>query len=90
MWNNVINAWWSIVFYSANDAPQFKPGMIAMLCACVATLAVTYLVYFLERREWASQSKDGSSKHSSPSTEKADPDFPNKPEDVEGSSANQD
>lgn len=26
--------------------------MIAMLCVSVATLAVTYLVYYLERREY--------------------------------------
>ncbi|KAF7776056.1 hypothetical protein Agabi119p4_4449 [Agaricus bisporus var. burnettii] len=51
MWNNVINAWWSIVFYPATDAPKFTRGMIAMLCVSVATLAVTYLVYYLERRE---------------------------------------
>ncbi|KXN86384.1 Pantothenate transporter liz1 [Leucoagaricus sp. SymC.cos] len=38
MWNNVINAWWSIVFYPATDAPRFHKGMIAMLCVCVATL----------------------------------------------------
>jgi ACS family pantothenate transporter-like MFS transporter len=51
MWNNAINAWWSIVFYPATDAPKFAKGMIAMLCVSVATLAVTYLVYYLERRE---------------------------------------
>jgi len=52
MWNNVVNAWWSIVFYAATDAPKFHKGMIAMLCACVATLGVTWLVRYLERREW--------------------------------------
>ncbi|KAF9451620.1 MFS general substrate transporter [Macrolepiota fuliginosa MF-IS2] len=51
MWNNVINAWWTIVFYPATDAPRFHKGMIAMLCICGATLGVTYLVYYLERRE---------------------------------------
>lgn len=48
----MINAWWSIVFYPATDAPKFTRGMIAMLCVSVATLAVTYLVYYLERREY--------------------------------------
>ena len=52
MWNNAVNAWWSIVFYPATDAPRFRKGMIAMLCACVATLAITWVVYALERREW--------------------------------------
>ncbi|GLB33663.1 putative MFS general substrate transporter [Lyophyllum shimeji] len=32
MWNNVINAWWPLLFYRATDAPRFKKGMIAMIC----------------------------------------------------------
>jgi len=51
MWNNVVNAWWSIVFYPATDAPRFTKGMIAMIAICVATLAVTGLVWYLERKE---------------------------------------
>lgn len=47
-----MNAWWSIVFYPATDVPRFKKGMIAMICVSVATLVITWLVYFLERREW--------------------------------------
>lgn len=61
MWNNVINAWWSIVFYPATDAPKFHKGMIAMLCICAATLGATYLVYYLEQREnrsrWEAQNR---------------------------------
>ncbi|KAF5393750.1 hypothetical protein D9757_000155 [Collybiopsis confluens] len=53
MWNNVVNAWWSIVFYPATDAPKFTKGMIAMIAICVATLAVTALVWYLEGREHA-------------------------------------
>ena len=52
MWNNVVNAWWPLIFYPATDAPRFRPGMIAMLGTCGATLVVTGLVWFLERREW--------------------------------------
>ncbi|EJD00933.1 MFS general substrate transporter [Fomitiporia mediterranea MF3/22] len=51
MWNNVINAWWPLLFYAASDAPRFKKGMIAMICTCIATLGVTALVWWLERRE---------------------------------------
>ena len=51
MWNNVINAWWPLVFYPATDAPRFTKGMWAMIGTAIATLAVTALVYFLERRE---------------------------------------
>ncbi|KAH8113343.1 MFS general substrate transporter [Phellopilus nigrolimitatus] len=51
MWNNVINAWWPLVLYPASDAPRFHKGMIAMICTCVATLGVTALVWYFERRE---------------------------------------
>ena len=51
MWNNVINAWWPLLFYAASDAPRFRKGMIAMICTCVATLVVTALVWYLERQE---------------------------------------
>jgi MFS transporter, ACS family, pantothenate transporter len=51
MWNNVINAWWQLILYPATDAPRFRKGMIAMIAVCVATLLVTWLVWYLERRE---------------------------------------
>lgn len=51
MWNNVINAWWPLVFYPATDAPRFTKGMWAMIGTAIVTLGVTALVYFLEKRE---------------------------------------
>lgn len=51
MWNNVVNAWWPLLFYRATDAPRFRRGAIAMICVAAATLGVTWLVWFLERRE---------------------------------------
>ncbi|TCD66946.1 hypothetical protein EIP91_000724 [Steccherinum ochraceum] len=51
MWNNVINAWWPLVFYPATDAPRFTKGMWAMIGVAIATLGVTWLVWDLERRE---------------------------------------
>ena len=51
MWNNVINAWWPLIFYPATDAPRFTKGMWAMIGTALATLLVTALVYYLERRE---------------------------------------
>lgn len=60
MWNNVINAWWPLVFYPATDAPKFHKGMITMICVCAATLGVTWLVWYLERREWRLHGKPGS------------------------------
>ncbi|KAI0347339.1 MFS general substrate transporter [Trametopsis cervina] len=53
MWNNVINAWWPLVFYPATDAPRFTKGIWAMVGTAVATLLVTALVYALEKREKA-------------------------------------
>ncbi|KAK0190863.1 MFS general substrate transporter [Armillaria mellea] len=57
MWNNVINAWWPLVFYPATDAPRFHKGMIAMICVSFATLGVTGLVWYLERREKKAEKK---------------------------------
>lgn len=58
MWNNVVNSWWSIVLYPATDALKFRKGMIAMICVCVMTLAITWVVYSLERREWRQRKTD--------------------------------
>ncbi|KAG6817195.1 hypothetical protein H0H87_011553 [Tephrocybe sp. NHM501043] len=51
MWNNVVNAWWPLLFYKATDAPRFTKGMIAMICVSIATLAATWFVWFLEQRD---------------------------------------
>lgn len=58
MWNNVINAWWPLVFYPATDAPKFKKGMWAMIGTAGATLLVTWLVWYLERREKRAEGED--------------------------------
>jgi len=51
MFNNVVNAWWPLLFYAATDAPRFTKGMITLICVSVATLAITAVVWWLERRE---------------------------------------
>lgn len=51
MWNNVINAWWPLIFYPATDAPKFRKGMWAMIGTGVATLMVTFFVWYMEQRE---------------------------------------
>ncbi|KAI0751515.1 MFS general substrate transporter [Daedaleopsis nitida] len=51
MWNNVVNAWWPLVFYPATDAPWFVRGMWAMVGTSLATLLVTWFVWYMERRE---------------------------------------
>lgn len=51
MFNNVINAWWPLLFYSASDAPKFTKGMITLICVSVATVVITGVVWWLEKRE---------------------------------------
>ncbi|KAK0660540.1 Pantothenate transporter liz1 [Lasiodiplodia hormozganensis] len=46
MGSNVFNAWWSIVFYSADFAPKFTRGMWAMI-GCSIALAVWTTVLLL-------------------------------------------
>ena len=58
MWNNVVNAWWPLVFYPATDAPWFTRGMWAMVGTSVATLGVTWFVWFMERREWRQRERE--------------------------------
>ena len=80
MWNNVVNAWWSIVFYPATDAPRFRKGAIAMICVSVATLGITWVVYTLEPREWRRREVNGVS------FEKADPQTKDGPTEKERAS----
>ncbi|KAK2740134.1 hypothetical protein FQN57_006249 [Myotisia sp. PD_48] len=51
MGNNVINAWWSILFYSASDAPWFTSGMWAMIGCSIAMAIWTAVVMWFARRE---------------------------------------
>ncbi|KAJ8108635.1 hypothetical protein ONZ43_g6366 [Nemania bipapillata] len=50
--SNVINAWWSIVFYGASMAPWFTRGMWAMIAVSIALVFWTGgLSYFTARHE---------------------------------------
>ncbi|EON62435.1 hypothetical protein W97_01657 [Coniosporium apollinis CBS 100218] len=52
MGSNAVNAWWSIVFYSANFAPWFTRGMWAMIgCSIALALWTTGLLYMTARSE---------------------------------------
>jgi ACS family pantothenate transporter-like MFS transporter len=52
--SGAVNAWWSIVFYSANYAPHFTRGMWAMIGCCIAmviwTAGVTFMCVRTEER----------------------------------------
>ncbi|KAF7323053.1 MFS transporter [Mycena chlorophos] len=41
MMSNAFNAWWSIVFFPANDAPRWRKGMISILVLCPIMLVLT-------------------------------------------------
>ena len=49
--NAAMNAWWSILFYPATDAPKFRNGAIAMICTCVVTSVIAIAIRFLQKRE---------------------------------------
>lgn len=52
--SNVINSWWSIVFYGASMAPWFNRGMWAMIASSIAlilwTIGLTYMASREEKR----------------------------------------
>lgn len=50
--SGAVNAWWSIVFYSASDAPDFTKGMWAMIgCSIALMLWCAGLLYMSVREE---------------------------------------
>ncbi|KAL4899210.1 hypothetical protein BDW74DRAFT_171674 [Aspergillus multicolor] len=51
MGSNAVNAWWSIIFYSADMAPKFTKGMWAMIGVTIALVFVTAGITFLSVRE---------------------------------------
>lgn len=42
---------WSIVFYSTTQGPDWRGGSIAMMCMGAALFITTIVVYFLQRRD---------------------------------------
>lgn len=51
MGNNAVNAWWSILFYSADFAPKFTKGMWAMIGCSIALAIWTSVVLYMSVRE---------------------------------------
>ncbi|KAL5318829.1 hypothetical protein ACEPPN_013896 [Leptodophora sp. 'Broadleaf-Isolate-01'] len=50
--SNAVNAWWSLLFYSANFAPKFTKGMWAMIGTSIAlAIWTTGLLYMTARTE---------------------------------------
>lgn len=59
MGSNAVNAWWSILFYSANFAPYFTRGMYAMIAVSIAmafwTAALVWMHVRTEKRRETEQ-----------------------------------
>ncbi|KAL4955889.1 major facilitator superfamily domain-containing protein [Aspergillus filifer] len=55
MGSNAVNAWWSIIFYSADMAPRFTKGMWAMIGCSIAlaiwTLGITLMAVREEKKD---------------------------------------
>ncbi|KAM3085784.1 hypothetical protein ACMFMG_002845 [Clarireedia jacksonii] len=50
--SNAVNAWWSLLFYGASDAPRFRKGIWAMIGVSVAMgVWTTILVWWLRRKD---------------------------------------
>jgi ACS family pantothenate transporter-like MFS transporter len=61
MGNNAVNAWWSILFYSADLAPRFTRGMWAMIgCSIALVIWTTGIVYKSVREERKARIVDSS------------------------------
>lgn len=51
MFSNAVNAWWSLLFYVATDAPKFRKGCWAMLATCISSIMAVLLIRYLQLRE---------------------------------------
>lgn len=51
MFSNAVNAWWSLLFYAANDAPKFRKGCWAMLATAVASGLTACAIRYLQIRQ---------------------------------------
>lgn len=51
MFSNAVNAWWSILFYSADTVPRFRKGCYAMFGTSFASICVALVIWGLWRRQ---------------------------------------
>lgn len=51
MFSNAVNAWWLLLFFSADTAPKFRRGGISMICTAVASMVVCAAIRYLQVRE---------------------------------------
>lgn len=51
MFSNAVNAWWSILFYGADTAPEFKKGCWALLATAIASIGVVVVIQVLQAKD---------------------------------------
>lgn len=51
MFSGAVNAWWSIIFYSATTVPYFTKGCYALIATSIASAIVSVLIRMLQVRE---------------------------------------
>ncbi|SCU97006.1 LADA_0H03928g1_1 [Lachancea dasiensis] len=51
MFSGAVNAWWSLLFYSATMAPHYERGCYALMCTALGSAATAVLIKWLQRRE---------------------------------------
>ncbi|KAK2774570.1 pantothenate transporter liz1 [Colletotrichum kahawae] len=47
---NCFQAWWPLIFFRADDAPEFRKGMIAMISVGAAMMIWVIVLIFMDRR----------------------------------------
>ncbi|SCU81941.1 LAMI_0B08306g1_1 [Lachancea mirantina] len=51
MFSGAVNAWWSLLFYSAETVPKFRKGCYAMIGTTTASALVAILIRYLQTKE---------------------------------------
>lgn len=57
MFSNAVNSWWSLLFYKANYAPEFKKGCYAMFGTMFAALFTAMIIRFMQVKDERSKNK---------------------------------
>ncbi|OBA19581.1 MFS general substrate transporter [Metschnikowia bicuspidata var. bicuspidata NRRL YB-4993] len=58
MMSNAVNAWWSLLFYAADTAPEFKKGCYAMIATAIASAVTVVFIRYLQLRDKREKPQD--------------------------------
>ncbi|SCU99519.1 LADA_0H20274g1_1 [Lachancea dasiensis] len=51
MFSGAVNAWWSLLFYSADTVPKFRKGCYAMIATTITSAVIAILIRFLQVKD---------------------------------------